>query len=416
MALKHAESLDVERIRRDFPILQRKVHEKPLVYLDNAATSQKPRQVVEAIEAFYHNYNSNVHRAIYELGAEATEAYEAARDKMAKFVNAHEPREIAFTRGATEALNTVAYGWGIKGQVGPGDEIVTTVMEHHSNLVPWYFVQDLKGAKVKFVDIKEDHTLRMEQLDELITKRTKIVTVVHCSNVLGTINDVREIARRSHEVGAICVVDGAQSVPHMPVDVQALECDFMAITGHKMLGPTGSGALYGRADLLEKMEPMLGGGEMIREVHQGWARWNDVPYKFEAGTMNIEGAIGLGAAVDYLNKLGMANVRAHEKDLVGYALRNLKGVEGLTLLGPGDVERRGGVVAFDLKGIHAHDIASILDAEGIAVRSGHHCAQPLMEKLDLAATTRASFYVYNTRGEADALVAGLNKVVEVFRA
>ncbi len=416
MALKHAESLDVERIRRDFPILQRKVHEKPLVYLDNAATSQKPRQVVEAIEAFYHNYNSNVHRAIYELGAEATEAYEAARDKMAKFVHAHEPREIAFTRGATEALNTVAYGWGIKGQVGPGDEIVTTVMEHHSNLVPWYFVQDLKGAKVKFVDIKEDHTLRMEQLDELITKRTKIVTVVHCSNVLGTINDVREIARRSHEVGAICVVDGAQSVPHMPVDVQALECDFMAITGHKMLGPTGSGALYGRADLLEKMEPMLGGGEMIREVHQGWARWNDVPYKFEAGTMNIEGAIGLGAAVDYLNKLGMANVRAHEKDLVGYALRNLKGVEGLTLLGPGDVERRGGVVAFDLKGIHAHDIASILDAEGIAVRSGHHCAQPLMEKLDLAATTRASFYVYNTRGEVDALVAGLNKVVEVFRA
>ncbi len=416
MALKHAAGLDVERIRRDFPILQRRVHEKPLVYLDNAATSQKPKQVVEAIDDLYRRYNANVHRAIYEMGAEATEAYEASREKLAKFIHARESREIAFTRGATEALNTVAYGWGIKGQVGPGDEIVTTVMEHHSNLVPWYFVQDMKGAKVKFVDIGEDHTLRMEQLDELITRRTKVVAVVHCSNVLGTINDVREIARRAHEVGAICVVDGAQSVPHMPVDVQALECDFMAITGHKMLGPTGSGALYGRADLLEKMEPLLGGGEMIREVHQGWARWNDVPYKFEAGTMNIEGAIGLGAAVDYLNKLGMDSVRAHEKDLVGYALRTLKEVPGLTLLGPRDVERRGGVVAFDLKGIHPHDIASILDAEGIAIRSGHHCAQPLMERLDLAATARASFYVYNTRGEVDALVKGLNKVVEVFRA
>lgn len=416
MALEQAAALDVERIRRDFPILQRKVHGKPLVYLDNAATSQKPRQVVEAIEDFYRRYNANVHRAIHELGAEATEAYEAAREKLARFIHAREPREVVFTRGATEAINTVAYGWGIKGQVGPGDEIVTTVMEHHSNLVPWYFVQDLRGAKVKFVDIGEDHALRMEQFDELITRRTKVVAVVHCSNVLGTINDVREIAKRAHEVGAICVVDGAQSVPHMPVDVQALGCDFMAITGHKMLGPTGSGALYGRGDLLERMEPLLGGGEMIREVHQGWARWNDVPYKFEAGTMNIEGAIGLGAAVDYLTGLGMENVRAHEMDLVGYALRSLRGVEGLKVLGPREVERRGGVVAFDLPGIHAHDIASILDAEGIAVRSGHHCAQPLMERLNLAATARASFYIYNTRQEVDALVAGLQRVVEVFRA
>jgi cysteine desulfurase/selenocysteine lyase len=413
VALKH-KGLDVERIRRDFPVLQREVHGKPLIYLDNAATSQKPHQVIGAVEEFYRRYNANVHRAIHELGAEATEAYEAARERLAKFINAGEAREVVFTRGATEALNTVAYAWGIKGKLERGDEIVTTVMEHHSNLVPWYFVQDLKGVKVRFVGIREDCTLDMEGLGEAIGKRTKIVTIVHCSNVLGTINDVKEVAKRAHEVGALCVVDAAQSVPHMPVDVRALGCDFMAITGHKMMGPTGSGALYGRAELLEVMEPFLGGGEMIREVHQGWARWNDVPYKFEAGTPNIAGAIGLGAAVDYLKRLGMESVREHEKELVAYALRRLAEVPGLKALGPTDVEKRGGIAAFDLAGIHAHDIASILDAEGIAIRSGHHCAQPLMEELDLAATARASFYVYNTAGEVDRLVEALHKVVEVF--
>lgn len=413
MALKH-KPLDVERIRRDFPVLQREVHGKPLVYLDNAATSQKPISVIEAEGDFYRRYNANVHRAIHELAAEATEAYEGAREKLTKFIHAKESREVVFTRGATEALNTVAYAWGLKGKIGKGDEIVTTVMEHHSNLVPWYFVQDAKGAKVKFVTITDDYTLDPASLDEAITKRTKIVTVVHCSNVLGTINDVKEVAQRAHEVGAICVVDGAQSVPHMPVDVQALGCDFLALTGHKMLGPTGTGALYGRGELLEEMEPFLGGGEMIREVHQGWARWNDIPHKFEAGTPNIAGNIGLGAAVDYLNKLGMERVRDHEKELVAYALRRLGALHKVKVFGPRDVEKRGGVVSFDLQGVHAHDIASILDAEGIALRSGHHCAQPLMEILDLAATTRASFYVYNTEAEVDALVTALGKVAEVF--
>ncbi len=414
MALKH-KALDVERIRRDFPVLQRQVHGKPLVYLDNAATSQKPLKVIEAEEDFYRRYNANVHRAIHELGAEATEAYEASREKLAKFIHAKDSREVVFTHGATEALNTVAYAWGIKGPIRAGDEIVTTVMEHHSNLVPWYFVQDIKGAKVKFVGITEDYALDPDALDEAITRRTKIVTVVHCSNVLGTINDVREIAKRAHEVEALCVVDGAQSVPHMEVDVQDLGCDFLALTGHKMMGPTGTGALWGRFDLLEKMEPFLGGGEMIREVHQGWARWNEVPHKFEAGTPNIAGNIALGAAVDYLQGLGMENVRRHERDLVGYALERLWAVPKLKVLGPRDVEHRGGIVAFDLEGVHAHDIASIMDAEGIALRSGHHCAQPLMETLDLAATARASLYVYNTEAEVDALVAALGKVAEVFK-
>ena len=402
------------RVKDDFPLLKRTAHGKPLVYLDSAATSQKPKQVIAAIQDYYARYNANVHRAIYELGEEATREYEGARERIAAFLHAQDPKEIVFTRGTTESLNGIAYAWGLKGPVKKGDEIVTTILEHHSNTIPWFFVQDYKGAKIKWVDINDDGTLRMEQYDDLVTEKTKIVTVAHVSNVLGTINPVKEIAKRAHEVDAICVVDGAQSAPHLPVDVQALGCDFYTVSGHKMLGPTGSGVLYGKEELLETMEPFLGGGEMIREVHKGWAKWNDVPYKFEAGTPNIEGAIGLGAAVDYLNKVGMPNVRRHEEEITEYALEELHRVKGLTTYGPDDIRRRGGVVSFNVGDIHAHDVASVLDVEGIAIRSGHHCAQPLMERLDVAATCRASFYVYNMLEDVDRLVAAIRKVQQVF--
>lgn len=405
---------DVEKVRADFPILQRTSHDKPLVYLDSAATSQKPKVVIDSITDFFSRYNANVHRAIYELGEESTREYEGARDRIAQFIGAKDPREIVFCRGTTEAINMIAYGWGLKGSLKAGDEVVGTVLEHHSNHVPWFFLQDMKGAKLKWVDIGDDGRLRMEQYDELITDRTKVVTVSHCSNVLGTINPVKEIAKRAHEVGAVCVVDAAQSVPHMPVDVADLGADFLAFSGHKMCGPTGIGVLWGRLDLLDRMEPLLGGGEMIREVHLGKAKWNDVPAKFEGGTPNMAGAIGLGVAVDYLRGIGMDAVRAHEVDLTTYALGQLRGIDGITLYGPPDARDRGGVVSFTMKDIHPHDIASILDVEGICIRSGHHCAQPLMERLDVPATARASFYLYNTRDEVDALVAGLRRVQEVF--
>lgn len=414
MGKQTAGILDVAAVKEDFPILKTTAHGKPLVYLDSAATSQKPRQVVEAIRDYYDRCNANVHRAIYELGEEATREFEGAREKLSAFINARDPKEIVFTRGTTEALNAIAYSWGLKGPLKEGDEIVTTVLEHHSNTIPWYFVQDHKKVKLKWVDINDDGTLKMEMYDELITKRTKIVTLTHCSNVLGTIVPVREVAKRAHEVGAICVIDAAQSVPHMPVDVRDLDCDFLAFSGHKMLGPTGSGALYGKEERLEEMEPFLGGGEMIKEVHKGWAKWNDVPLKFEAGTPNIEGAIGLGAAVDYLNRLGMDRIRRHEMEITRYALEVMMDSKGITPFGPDDVKVRGGVVSFSLDGVHPHDIASILDVEGIAIRSGHHCAQPLMERLGVLATARASFYVYNSPDDVDRLVAGLKKVQEVF--
>jgi len=414
MVSKAKRVFDVEKVRADFPILARTVRGKPLVYLDSAATSQKPRQVIDAVAEFYSRHNANVHRAIYELGEEATREYEGAREKIAQFIHARSPTEVVFTKSTTESLNAIAYGWGLKGKMGAGDEIVSTVMEHHSNHVPWFFVQDMKGVKLKWVDINEDGTLRMDDYDRLITKRTKVVTVTHCSNVLGTINPVQEIAKRAHEVGAICVVDAAQSAPHMPVDVQGIDCDFLAFSGHKMLGPTGIGVLFGKQERLEEMEPLIGGGEMIREVHLGTASWNDVPFKFEGGTPNMAGAIGLGVAVDYLTALGMENVRRHEVEMTRYALDVLPGVKGLKAYGPADVNRRGGVVSFVLGDIHPHEIASILDVEGIAIRSGHHCAQPLMERLNVPATARASFYVYNTPEEVDRLAAGLRKVLEVF--
>jgi len=414
MAKQSVGILDVAVVKDDFPILKKTAHGKPLVYLDSAATSQKPRQVIEAIRDYYERCNANVHRAIYELGEEATREFEGAREKLSAFINARDPNEIVFTRGTTEALNAIAYSWGLKGPLKEGDEIVTTILEHHSNTIPWYFVQDLKKVKIKWVDINDDGTLKTEMYDELITKRTKLVTLTHCSNVLGTITPVREVAKRAHEVDAICVVDAAQSVPHMPVDFRDIDCDFLAFSGHKMLGPTGSGVLYGKEDRLEEMEPFLGGGEMIKEVHKGWAKWNDVPLKFEAGTPNIEGAVGLGAAVDYLNRLGMDKIRRHEMEITKYALEVMRDSKGITPFGPDDVKARGGVVSFSLDNVHPHDIASILDVEGIAIRSGHHCAQPLMERLGVPATARASFYVYNSPDDVDRLVAGLRKVQEVF--
>ena len=407
--------LNVPDIKKDFPILRRKVRDKPLTYLDSTATAQKPQQVIDAVVDFYSRYNANVHRAIYELGEEATREYEGARERIAEFIGAKDPMEVAFTKSTTESLNIVAYGYGLKGErLKECDEILGTVLEHHSNHVPWHFVRDLKGVTLKYVDVDEDGHLRMEQYDELITKRTKIVTVAHVSNVLGTISDVKEIAKRAHEVGAVCVVDAAQSVPHMPVDVRALDCDFFAFSGHKMLGPTGIGILYGKKEVLEATEPLLGGGEMISEVHLGTAKWNDVPYKFEGGTPNIAGAIGLGAAVDYLAKLGMPAVRQHEMELTAYALEKLSKIQGLRVYGPRDVTERGGVVSFTMDKAHPHDIASILDVEGICIRSGHHCAQPLMDRYDLAATARASFYVYNDSADVDRLAAALGKVNEVF--
>ena len=414
MASKTKLLMNVEKIRADFPILTRTVHGKPLVYLDSAATSQKPKSVIDSVSDFFSRYNANVHRAIYELGEEATREYEGAREKVAQFIHARSPNEVAFTKSTTESLNTVAYGWGLKGKMREGDEIVSTVMEHHSNHVPWFFVQDAKGVKMKWVGMTDDGALRMEDYDEMITKRTKVVTVTQCSNVLGTINPVQEIARRAHEVGAICVVDAAQSVPHMPVDVQKMDADFLAFSGHKMLGPTGIGVLYGKEERLQEMEPLMGGGEMIREVHLGTAKWNDVPFKFEGGTPNMAGAIGLGVAVDYLNKIGMDNVRRHEVELTEYALEVLSDVKEFHGFGLTDATRRGGVISFTLGDVHPHDIASILDIEGIAIRSGHHCAQPLMERLNVPATARASFYVYNTPEEVDRLAAGLRKVLDVF--
>jgi cysteine desulfurase/selenocysteine lyase len=407
-------SLDVAKIKKDFPIMERKIHGKPLCYLDSAATSQKPRQVIDAVSEFYSNYNANVHRAIYELGEDATRGYEGAREKIAHFINARSSSEIVFTRGTTESINIVAYGWGMKGKLGKGDEIVSTVMEHHSNHIPWFFVQDYKGVKLSWIDIDDEGYLKMEDLDRLVTERTKMVAVTQCSNVLGTINPIKEIAKKAHEVNALCLVDAAQSVPHFPVDMQNLDCDLLAFSGHKMLGPTGIGVLYGKEKVLEEMEPMLGGGEMIREVHLGRATWNDVPWKFEGGTPDPAGAVGLGAAIDYLSSLGMQNVRQHEIELNAYGLEMLGKIKGISILGPMDPKKRGGLIAFTIPEAHPHDIAAILDAEGIAIRSGHNCAQPLMERCGIPATARASFYVYNSPEDIDRLVKGLKKVQEVF--
>lgn len=398
-------------IKRDFPALQRTVNGKPLAYLDSAATSQKPRQVTDAMVRYYTEYTANVHRAVYELSAVATEEFEGAREKVRGFINARSTKEVVWTKGATEALNLVRYTVGLGLQ--PGDKVLSTMMEHHSNFVPWQQLRQ-RGVDVEFVGLTRDGRLDLEDFDRRLTDNTKLVTVAHASNALGTINPVRAIADKAHKVGALVMVDAAQSVPHMPVDVQAMDCDLLAASGHKMLGPTGIGFLYGKESLLESMHPFHYGGDMIKEVKVEATRWNDLPYKFEAGTQPIGEAIGLGAAVDYLQGIGMGNVRRHEQELTAYALDHLGKDPALTVFGPTDLEHRAGVVSFLVKKAHAHDVASILDHEGLAVRSGHHCAQPLMDWLGVAATTRASFYVYNTEEDIDRLVEGLGKVKKVF--
>ena len=407
------EVFDVEKVREDFPILKRQVHGKRLVYLDNAATTQKPKAVIDALVDYYSRYNSNVHRSVHTLGEEATAAYEAARGKAARFVGAR-AKELVFVRGTTEATNLVRYAWGEQ-NVKKGDILVTTLMEHHSNIVPWQLLAKSRGAKLKFVGLQPDGTLDMGSFENLLSEAPKLVAVTHCSNVLGTINDVVTICSRARSAGATTVVDGAQSVPHMPVDFGSIGCDFYAYSGHKMLGPTGIGALVGRKSLLEEMEPFQGGGEMIKEVFLDHSTWNDVPHKFEAGTVNIADAIGLGAAVDYLTSLGMDKEREHEIRLNDYALQTLQSIKGFHAYGPLDSGKKGGVISFNFADVHPHDLATILNEEGIAIRSGHHCAQPLMNWLDVEATSRASFHVYNSYDDVDALKAGLQKAGAIFK-
>ena len=402
-----------EDIRKDFPILGRLVHGKPLVYLDSTASSQKPLAVIEAMSSYYETTHANVHRGVYEISEEATARMERARVKVARFINARQSRQVIFTRNTTESINLVAYSWGYA-NMRAGDLIVLTEMEHHSNLVPWQLLAQRTGARLEFVPVTDDGLLRLEVYEQLLQQQPKLVAFAHMSNVLGTVNPAREMIAPAHAAGALVLLDAAQSVPHMPVDVQALDVDFLCFSSHKMLGPTGIGVLYGKRDLLEAMPPFMGGGDMIRTVGLRESTWNDLPWKFEAGTPAIAEAIGLGAAVDYLNAIGMENVWQHEQSISAYAMEQLRQVPGLTIYGP-EAVRRGGVVSFTLGDIHPHDLASILDQEvGVAIRAGHHCAQPLMERFGLAATARASFYVYTIESDVDTLVRGLHKALEIF--
>jgi cysteine desulfurase / selenocysteine lyase len=404
---------NVEDVRKDFPILQRQVHGKPLVYLDNAATSQKPRQVIDELVRYYETYNANIHRALHTLGEEATDAYEAVRAKVRRFIKSpYGDDSIVFTRNTTEAINLVANAWGRK-NLQPGDEIVVSVAEHHSNLIPWQLIARERGAVLRFIDLDDEQRLRRDQMETLIGPKTRIVALAHASNVLG-INPVREAAELAHRYGAIMVIDAAQSVPHMPVDVSDLDCDFLAFSGHKMCGPTGAGVLYARPDLLKAMDPFLGGGSMISRVYPESATWAEVPHKFEAGTPDIADVIGLGAAIEYLEGIGMADVRAHEQAITGYALERLSEIPDVVIYGPKNVEERVGVISFNYGDIHAHDLAQVLDQYGVAVRASHHCAQPLMRRLDCAATARASFYIYNTTAEVDVLVDALQEAGRFF--
>ena len=406
-------TLDVHRTRKDFPILERKVYGKPLVYLDNAATSQKPRQVIDALVDYYENYNANIHRAVHCLGEEATAAYEEARAKVAKFINAPSPESVIFTRNTTEAINLVAYTWG-RANVLEGDEILLTQMEHHSNLIPWQRLASEKGATVRYIELTDTQTLALDGLENLFDARTRIAAMPHVSNSLGTINPVKKIAAEARRNGTLFLVDGAQGAPHLPVDVQAIGCDFYAFSSHKMLGPTGVGVLYGRPELLEEMEPFLGGGEMIRKVTFEGATWNDLPWKFEAGTPNIADVIAFGSAIDYLNQLGMENVREHEIEITDYALTRLSQLEGIVMYGPPDPRERGGVVSFNFGDLHPHDIGTVLDHHGVAIRAGHHCTQPLMRTLGVSGTARASFYIYNTPEEVDVLIEALEATRDFF--
>lgn len=406
--------MDFRKIREDFPILKQKVRGKRLVYLDSAATTQKPIQVIEAINNYYKNFNSNVHRGVYYISEEATKLYEEARKKVARFIGAKSPRNIIFTKNTTEAINLVAYSWGRK-NIKENDEIILTLMEHHSNLIPWQILAKEKNAKLKFIPVKDDGTLEIEKLHELLTSRSKLLAITHVSNVLGTINPVKEIIDIAHRNGTVVLLDGAQSVPHIPVNTSELDCDFLAFSGHKMLGPMGIGVLYGKENILEEMDPFLGGGEMISQVWLDRATWNDIPWKFEAGTPNVEGAIGLGSAIDYLKNIGMEKVHEEERKLTGYAMERLKEIEGIRIYGPQNLDIKSGVISFNIPNIHPHDIGTILDYEGIAVRVGSHCAQPLMERFGVSSMVRASFYIYNIPEEIDIMIDALKKVKEIFR-
>lgn len=404
--------MDPIALKSEFPILQQDINGHPLVYLDNGATTQKPRSVIEAVKRYYEWDNANVHRGVHTLGSRATDAYEGAREKVARFLNAASSRQIIFTRGTTTALNLVASGYA-RQTLHEGDEIVITPMEHHSNLIPWQQAAKATGATLKYIPLQPNGTVALEDVEATVTERTKIVSITYVSNVLGTINPIAEIAKIAHRKGAILVVDGAQSTPHMKVDVQALDVDFYAFSGHKMCAPTGIGALYGKAQLLERMEPIEFGGEMIDFVELHDSTWKELPWKFEGGTPIIAGAVGLGAAIDFLEQIGMDNIERHEHKLVKYAMERLSEIDGITIYGP-SAEQRAGLVTFNLGDVHPHDVATVLDTEGIAVRAGHHCCQPLMRWLKASATARASFYLYNTEQDIDRLAESLVKTKEFF--
>jgi cysteine desulfurase/selenocysteine lyase len=405
----------VADVRNDFPILSRKVHDdKPFIFLDSAASSQKPIAVIDALSNYYKTSHANVHRGVYQVSEEATAAMEKARVKIARFINARQSKQIIFTRNTTESLNLIAYSWG-SANIHAGDLIILTEMEHHSNLVPWQLLAQRTGARLEFIPVTDDGLLRLDIYAQLLQQQPKLISFTHMSNVLGTINPAQEMIAQAHAAGAIVVLDAAQSAPHLPLDVQALDADFVCFSGHKMLGPTGIGVLYGKKALLEAMPPFMGGGDMIRTVKLRESTWNDLPWKFEAGTPAIAEAIGLGAAVDYLKALDMNLVRQHEQEITSYALEQLREVAGITIYGP-DAQQRGGVISFNVKDVHPHDLASILDQEmGVAIRAGHHCAQPLMDRYDLPATARASFYVYTLKEEVDILVQGLHKAQQIFQ-
>ena len=404
--------LDLARIRADFPILHQQVNGHPLAYLDSTASSQKPALVIDALTDYYRRYNANVHRGVYQLSEQATEAMEQARHKIARFINARSPREIIFTRNTTESINLVANAWG-RANLKPGDRMLLSEMEHHSNLVPWQLIAQATGAELDFIPVDGDGRLALDNLDTLLTEQTRLVAITHMSNVLGTINPIAAITQAAKAVGALVLVDGAQSVPHFTVDVQALGIDFLAFSGHKMCGPTGIGVLWGRKSILQAMPPFLGGGSMISSVGLRQSTWHELPHKFEAGTPAIGEAIGLGYAVDYLSQIGMDAIHQAEQQLTAYALERLDAIDGLHTYGPA-VEDRGGVISFNLDGVHAHDVAAVLDQHGVAVRAGHHCCQPLMGILGAPATTRASFYLYTTTEEVDQLVDALEKCKAIF--
>ena len=400
-------SLNVEKIRKDFPIFK---NNPDLIFLDNASTTQKPQQVIDTLTHYYENYNSNIHRGIYTIAEKATAAYEETRDKVAAFIGTEDRQSIVFTRGTTESINLVASSWGQN--LKPGDEVLITEMEHHSNIIPWQLICEKTGASLKYIPISEDGMLDLSNPQKYFREKTKIVCVIHQSNVFGTINPIAEIVKMAHNVGALVLVDGAQSVPHHSVDVSKLGCDFFAFSGHKMMGPTGVGVLYARQEILKEMNPFMGGGEMIREVSMEKSTWNDIPWKFEAGTPNIAQVIGLGAAIDYLNEIGLQSIADYEKELLIYTNEKLQNIPGLSIYGTS--KNKGAVISFNITNIHPHDVAHILDTSGIAIRAGHHCAQPIMKRLSVPATNRASFYLYNTFEEIDSLIEGLTKTVDLF--